>query len=236
VKPAIIEKYNGISVVRDDLFEGGSKARFLPFLISGAKEVVYGGPFCGGAAFALSTIGKREGVKITLFYAQRDRARWHRNQVACEHNGARIIQVPAGYMTNVQARAKAYARDAGALFLPLGFDLPIAADPYIEAMQQVRKRLGSPDEVWCATGSGMLARCLGQAFPDSAIFGVAVGLKSRHEAQKFTPNIELLDSNYDFAKPAKTRPPFPSSPEYDAKAWELCLSQHRGSALFWNVL
>lgn len=232
----IIEKHAGISVVRDDLFPGGSKARFLPFLIQGAKEVVYGGPFCGGAAFALSVIGQQRGIKITLFYAQRDRARWHRNQVAAEHNGARIVQVPFGYMTNVQAKAKAYAKESAALFLPLGFDLPSAAEPFIGVMEGVRKRVGGPDQVWCATGSGMLARCLGVAFPDSEICAVGVGLKSRHEGQEYGQNVAIRESDYPFATPARVKPPFPSSPEYEAKAWEACLAARRGTGLFWNVL
>jgi hypothetical protein len=94
-----------------------------------------------------------------------------------------------GFMTNVQA--KAYARERGTLFLPLGFDVSQAAEPYIEVLRKVRRRLGSPDQVWCATGSGMLVRCLGVAFPESLVTGVSVGPASQHEKQAFTPNVRL---------------------------------------------
>ena len=89
-----IEKHNGIHVLRDDLLPGGSKSRFLPYLIEGANEVVFGGPFCGGAPLCLAVIGKAMGIKITLFYAKRKVL--HRNQkIAIEH-GATIYQVPYG--------------------------------------------------------------------------------------------------------------------------------------------
>lgn len=42
-------EHDGIAVVRDDLFLGGTKARFLPALFDGADEVVYASPAEGGA-------------------------------------------------------------------------------------------------------------------------------------------------------------------------------------------
>jgi len=138
-------------------------------------------------------------------------------------------------MTTVQKRARDYAQEAGALFLPLGFDLPAAEDPFVEVMESVRREHGSPDQVWCCAGSGMLARCLGRAFPDSEIVAVAVGLASRHGAQAFGKNVTLLRSPYRFEEQTPLAAPFPSCPNYDRKAWELCAKQARGSVLFWNV-
>lgn len=221
-------------MLRDDLLEGGSKTRFLPYLLDGAKEVVFGGPFCGGAPLALSVLARKLGFKATLFYAKRSEL--HRRQKMALANGADIFQVPFGYMSNVQAKARAYAAERGALFLPLGFDLPEAEEPFVEVMQAVRKQTGAPNEVWCAAGSGMLARCLGLAFPDSHVKAVAVGLQSRHGAQAMPPNVELLPASMPFAKPEKRPAPFPSCPNYDRKAWWRCAAERKGSALFWNVL
>lgn len=215
--------------------EGGSKTRFLPFLVQGAREIVFGGPFCGGAPLALSVLGRQTGQRITLFYAGRKRL--HPRQVQAHRNGAKLIFVRPGYMTVVQARAKTYAAKTGALFLPLGFDVPAAEEPFIEAMRGVRARLGgSPNEVWCAAGSGMLARCLSRAFPDSAIHAVAVGLASRHEAQPFGPNVIMHASGYKFEQASNAAAPFPCCPNYDRKAWRLCAMRAKGKALFWNVL
>ena len=48
VKPRVIE-HDDVFVVRDGLFPGGTKARFLPSLFAGVSEVVYASPAEGGA-------------------------------------------------------------------------------------------------------------------------------------------------------------------------------------------
>lgn len=222
-----------ITALRDDLIEGGSKLRFLPFLCEGADEVVFGGPFCGGAPHAISVWAREAGKRATLFYAARSGL--HPRQIAARENGAAIHYVRPGYMTVVQSRARAYAAAAGALFLPLGFDLPAAVDPLSEFARRVRREIGGADQVWCAAGSGMLTRVLAGAFPDSAIKAVAVGLASRHDAQPFPGNVELLPAGLRFEQPARGACPFPCDPNYDLKAWMACARQARGRVLFWNV-
>lgn len=226
--------------MRDDLLEGGSKLRFLPFLVQGAKEIVYGAPFCGGAPLALSVLGRESGQRVRIFYAKRGTL--HPRQAAVQRNGARIEQVPFGYMTHVQARARAYAQASGALFLPLGFDVPAAREPFLDAIRRVRRRIGSPDEVWCATGSGMLAACLAEGFPSSQVIGVAVGLRSRHlhRGLQNPSNLCLLEIDVPFQSEEMGLAPFPSDGNYDRKAWVRC-SKHaekhpRKKILMWNVL
>lgn len=232
--PTITQVDSRFFIVRDDLVEGGSKARFLPFLIEGAQEVVYGAPFCGGAPVALAAVGKHMGIKATIFYAQRKNP--HRRQLQVIRLGAKVHWVPMGFMSHVQAKAKEYAQQRGALFLPLGFDTPKAEAPFIEQMRKVRRRI-VPDEVWCATSSGMLARCLSKAFPEAAIKAVTVGLKSRWEKQPFTGNVELIDCPYRFEQEAKVIVPFPACGNYEAKAWEACMQRSKAKhVLFWNVI
>lgn len=232
--PPTIEQHSGITVVREDLCEGGSKIRFLPYLVGNAKEIVFGGPFCGGAPYALSVWGKKKGVKISLFYAKRKEL--HKRQALAKQNGAIIHEVPFGYMSNVQAKARAYAKENGALFLPLGFDVPEACDPFVSYMRSVGQSVGPVDEIWCATGSGMLARCLSEAFPQTKIHGVIVGLKSRNQKQPFKSNVVLHETVYDFQQETKAPAPFPCCPNYDRKAWELMTRMGKGKILFWNVL
>ena len=86
------------------------------------------------------------------------------------------------------------------------------------------------------TGSGMLARCLAEGFPSSMIKAVAVGLQSRHGKQDFAGNVSLMHSPLDFARVSKAECPFPSCPNYDLKAWEICQAKAVPGALFWNVL
>lgn len=233
-EPPKIEKHGGLWVLRDDLLAGGSKLHFLPFLAPGSDELVFGGPFCGGAPLALSVMGKESGRRVTIFYAKR-KERVHRQHLVVS-NGAQIIEVDPGYMTNVQAKARKYAEEKGAFFLPLGFDLPAATEPFVAFMAKVREVIGDPPEVWCATGSGMLARCLGAGFPSSQIRAVCVGLKSRHSKQEFSSNVSLMEHPLDFARMTKAPAPFPSCPNYDRKAWEICAREAKPGALFWNVL
>ena len=232
--PPVIEKHGEIEVLRDDLINGGSKTRFLPFLVDGSQEVVFGAPFCGGAPYALSVLGKDVGFKVTLFYAKRKKH--HPRQVGALENGANIFEVPFGYMTNVQAKARKYASENGARFLPLGFDVPEAEEPFVEFMQKIRRKHGDFDEVWCAVGSGMLARCLGRGFPNSVIHGVTVGLESRHKKQDYGSNVQLRDGGYEFSQEMPKQSPFPCCGYYDRKAWFLCAEHGKGRVLFWNVM
>jgi len=49
----VVTMHEGIHVVRDDLYPGGTKARFLPVLFDGGvEEVVYASPAQGGAQVA----------------------------------------------------------------------------------------------------------------------------------------------------------------------------------------
>jgi hypothetical protein len=237
--PFELQRHEGVTVVRDDLLEGGSKLRFLPALIpEGTREVVFGGPCCGGAPLALSVFGRVAGVTVTLFYAQR--AELLPRQVRALRNGAAIYSVPMGFMTNVQAKARAYAASVGALFLPLGFDRAEAQAPFVAAMQRAAARLAEPpEEIWCASGSGMLARCLGVAFPASRVVAVAVGLRSRWSAQSFPPNVSVRPAALRFEQEDRGPAPFPCCRNYDRKAWHACLADRRvapARKLFWNVL
>tara|TARA_R110002012_G_scaffold132007_1_gene284904 strand:- start:208 stop:936 length:729 start_codon:yes stop_codon:yes gene_type:complete len=234
LKNPIIKKHNNIYVLRDDLLEGGSKSRFLPYIIGDAKEIVFGAPVCGGAPYALSVFGKHFNRKITLFYAQTKKL--NKRQEACYDNGANIRMVPFGYMTNVQAKARKYAEENNALFLPLGFDVEQAEKPFVSLMKNVRDNYGQFNQVWCAVGSGMLARCLSKGFPDAEINGVVVGLKSRNEKQNYNKNVILHECNYKFQTECKYVSPFPTCNNYDRKAWEICEKESKGRVLFWNVM
>src|SRR5260221_10124482 len=103
----VIEKQDKFIVVREDMVPGGSKSRFLPFICPPKKELVYASPFCGGAALALSEIGKRTGQGVAIFYAKRKDL--HPRQVKARENGAKLKWIPHGYFNVLVARAKEYA-------------------------------------------------------------------------------------------------------------------------------
>ena len=222
--PEVIE-HDDVFVVRDDLFEGGTKVRFIPLLFDCADEVVYASPAEGGAQTALATVAAQLGKRATIFVARR--AHLHPRTLMAKRLGAQIVPVSPGYLNVVQARAIKYSHQTGAVLAPFGFDIPGAA----QAIAQAALSIGiQPDEVWCAGGSGVLARGLAQAWPNARRHVVQVGR---------TPDVAGAAIHVypkPFKWPTKKRPPFPSDPHYDAKAWELCLA-HKGSSgvLFWNV-
>ena len=233
----MIERHGNIFVVRDDLRPGGAKTRFVEHAIApGARELVYGAPFCGGAPLALAVIGQQLGVAVTIFYAAR--AELTARQKRVESYGAALQFVSPGYMTVVQARARAYALNVGAQFLPLGIDVPAVEAPFVASLRSEADDAGlDPSEVWCATGSGMLARCLGLAFPSAQIRAVAVGLESRWSNQFFMPsNVEITPAGMPFEKKTKATAPFDSCGHYDRKAWARCVNEAKPGALFFNVL
>lgn len=226
-RPVVVE-HAGIHVVRDDLFPGGTKARFLQVLFRHADEVVYASPAEGGAQTALAHTAARLGKRATIFVAKREKP--HDRALEAKRAGAKVMQVSPGYLTVVQARAREYCARTGAMLAPFGVDLPEA----IETIAAAARLTGiNPDEVWCASGSGVLARSLARAFPFARRHVVQVG-------RELTPDdvagATIHKARLPFSKPSKLAVPFPSDPHYDAKAWEICKARRgAGLVLFWNV-
>lgn len=224
----IVTEHDGISVVRDDLFAGGTKARFLPVLFRDANEVVYASPPEGGAQTALAASAALVGKRATIFVAKR--ATPHPRSLMAKRLGAKVLQVSPGYLTVVQARARAYCEANGALLAPFGVNLPEA----IELIAAAALSIGiEPDEVWCASGSGVLARSLAAAWPKARRHVVQIGRKLSPE-DVAGASIHIYPRS--FGQEAKSRPPFPSDPHYDAKAWEIAKARRgAGLVVFWNV-
>jgi hypothetical protein len=224
----ILEIHRGITVVRDDLFPGGTKARFIGSVFDGATEAVYASPPEGGAQTALATVARALGKRATIFVAQR--AIPHPRTLEAARLGAKVVPVAPGYLTVVQTRAKAYCRDTGAFLIPFGADFPGA----VEAIAAAALMTGeTPDEVWCAAGSGVLARGLALAWPDARRHVVQIG---RELSPREVAGAKIHVYPRKFGERAAIGAPFPSDPHYDAKAWEFCVAMRGpGRLLFWNV-
>jgi hypothetical protein len=224
----IVTEHDGIKVVRDDLFAGGTKARFLPILFRDADEIVYASPAQGGAQTALAHVARQLGKRATIFVAKR--ARPHPRALEAKRVGAKVLQVHPGYLSVVQARARAYCAATGATLAPFGVDMPEAIATIAAAARQTG---ADPDEVWCAAGSGVLARSLAAAFPRARRHVVQVGRELR-PTDVAGATIHVAPVSFD--QVLKVSPPFPSDPHYDAKAWAICRERRgAGTVLFWNV-
>ena len=224
----IVREHDGVLVVRDDLFPGGTKARFVGMFFGDAAEAVYASPAEGGAQTALATVARQLGKRATIFVAERKRP--HDRTLHAARLGAKIVPVSPGYLSTVKARAREYCRRTGAALIPFGVDTPEA----IRAIAETARSTGlDPDEVWCAAGSGVLARGLALAWPKARRHVVQIG-RALSSADVAGAHIHVHP--LAFGRQAKTHPPFPSDPHYDAKAWEISRARHgAGRVVFWNV-
>jgi hypothetical protein len=208
-------EHEGVLVVRDDLFPGRTKARFLGMMFDGAEEVVYASPAEGGAQVALATVARRPS-KRTREPSKRPslvQRSWASLRVTC----LSFRRVPANR--------------TGARLMPFGADMPEA----ISAIAAAARAIGiKPDELWCAAGSGVPARGLAAAWPYARRHAVQVG---RTLTERDVAGAIIHVHPVPFGREARSKPPpFPSDPEYEAKAWEVTMARKgTGRVVFWNV-
>ena len=227
----IIKEHDGIQVVRDDLLNGGTKRRAFMYYVQSlpdVEEFVYASPRQGYAQLSLAYVCKDLDRKCTVTVPKGARY-WLTDEA--EELGCNIIEVPMGYLTNIQHKAKKYCEENGAHLIPFGGDHPII----IQAMCEVAKSLDvQPKEVWTVMSSGVLSRGLQMAWPDAKIFGVQIGHNTTEDEMG---RAKTFRSKYKFQQECKKDelPPFPSSLTYDSKAWTFIKEKATKGALFWNV-
>ena len=217
-------EHEGVLVVRDDLFPGRTKARFLGMMFDGAEEVVYASPAEGGAQVALATVARRLRKQATIFVARR--AKPHSRTIQAAKLGAKVVGVAPRYLSVVQARAREYCARTGARLMPFGADMPEAINAIVAAACAIGIN-------WCAAGSGVLARGLAAAWSNARRHAVQVG---RTLTERDVAGAIIHVHPVPFGRKARSKPPFPSDPDYEAKAWEVMTARKgRGQVVFWNV-
>lgn len=81
------------------------------------QEFVDASPAYGYAQLALAYSCSDCGKRATIFTAKRNKP--HPLTLAAKQAGARIVMVPRGYLSNVQAKARQYAPLVGAAYVPV---------------------------------------------------------------------------------------------------------------------
>lgn len=232
--PPVVVKYGSVSVVRDDLIPGGTKARYVRALFDDVDELVYASPAQGGAQTALALAARDLGKRLTLFVAAS--GNWHPRLQLSAKLGAHIVEVKMGFLSNVQAKASQYANDQNFLrrdrrVRNLMFGLGSAE--VTEAIAATARQIPRPAQLWCAAGSGTLARGLAKAWPDVPRYVVQVGHRlSPREVAGGT--IVVFPRPYAYQD--SREPPFPSDPTYERKAYFTMLERVGDApATFWNT-
>jgi hypothetical protein len=222
-----LDTIDGITIVRDDLLPGGTKARVLPQVldaIGAGHDIVYASPAYGYAQVALAHSAAATGRHAHVFVAERRQL--HDLTQQAQDAGATIHQIQYGYLPRVQRAATEYADTTGATLLPFGLDCPEMRDALSACAASLPV---TPSEVWCVAGSGTLTRALQHAWPDASHHAVIIGREPDAGAATVYRAPEA------FERPARIPPPFPSCRTYDAKAWRYIQQHASPGALFWNV-
>ena len=221
---------------------GGSKRRFVDRMIreeiaEGAEEFVYGGcPANGYAQLSLTLQSKAYGKKAVFFMAKRSLDNLHPYQKQALEYGADIRWVPNGMLQVTKARAREYANEdpKKRILLPLGLEHPKVLEDIRELAKDIEIEYNiNISEIWSVGSSGTLTRGLQMAFPNKDVNVVSVG----HKMKEGVGRAKLYLSKYKFTQEVKEedKPPFPSVPTYDAKAWPVMREYAKKGSLFWNV-
>lgn len=221
--------HNGILVVRDDFCLGGSKVRALIRIMRPGLTYVYASPAYGHAQVALARAAGLVGAEAVIFTAQRKTPHPLTQKAAAL--GAVIHMVPHGYLSNVTAKAAAYAAadPARRIYVPFGVDYPAFRQALAAVALSIPLK-APPDEVWCVAGSGCLTRALQMAWPRAEHHAVRVGAA----CDAGVATLHTAPEKYE--QDARIPPPFPSASNYDAKAWRHIPTPPAGRrVLFWNV-
>lgn len=226
-----LQKHKGVHVLRDDLLPGGTKSVLMPAIVGEAEEYVYASPVYGAFQIALAVYCAQHGKKATIFCAKR--AEKHENTIITLNNGGNVIEVPHGYLSVVEKKAREYCDRTGAQKIVFGGKDEKFINIIAKRMRQVIKELGfEPDEVWCAVGSGALVEGILKGTKTAKVHGVAVGAGYTNNHKRLT----LYKYPKPFDKPSNYQMQFRSMPNYDLKAWEFCMyHKGKGNVLFWNV-
>ena len=242
---------NNIYVLRDDMLAGGTKSVLMPHIIGDDDEYVYATPVYGGFQIALASYCKSVNIKATIFCAKRKVK--HPNTLRCIELGARVVEVPHGYLSVVEKRARDYCDVSGATKINWGAKTDRNRVLLAQRMMHVEKIMEFKfDEVWCAVGSGLLAESIVMGTTSANVYGVQVG--AEYKGTNFTntyyrfknesldmQRLNILKYHKPFDKVSKYKAPFPSTPNYDLKAFEYCMEHQKNKnpktkVLFWNVL
>ena len=236
-----IEKHNDIHVLRDDLLMGGTKSILLSNLDEpNITEYVYASPVYGGFQLALSMYCKSVNKTATIFCAKRKTK--HPNTLKCLFYGANIIEIDYGYLSVIEKHAREYSNGkVNVNKIVFGSKTEENINLLANRTKHVIEKLGrEPDELWVAVGSGTLISGILRAVSNNVkVYGVQVGADFTTETEY--KNLTIIKYPKSFDKESKIKTEFPSMPNYDLKAFELCIANNKlipnnKMILFWNVL
>jgi hypothetical protein len=230
--PPVETHHDGVRVVRDDLLVG-SKVRGADCLVSSLPEyidtLVYVQPRTGLAGVSLLDVAKNRNMKVRLFMPACKTI--SEQQACCIERGAEYTFYRIARMPNLNRYAKQWCDERkNVFFVPPGLNHELVTAGIVK----VASKMKAPDEVYCATSTGVLTRGLQIAWPDTKFTSVCVARNMKAgELGKADPISEPLE--FTAKEKDENLPPFPCMETYDAKVWKYIPKNTGKDILFWNV-
>jgi hypothetical protein len=220
ISPPIVESFENLFVLRDDLLSGGTKRRGLDILLGSlaAENTFYAGTTMGHGALALAHACTDHGKTAHIYVCgENDHPMIQKLRAA----GAHLHLQPPMPITDLYDVAKVAAKSE--TVFPPGFDMP----EFEEAIaQSLREFNAAPyPEIWTVSVTGTLTGALKRAFPDKIFKTVSVVKSGAGDFQ----------APEKYHQAAKTPPPYPACPYTDAKIWQFAREQAAPGALLWNT-
>lgn len=232
----VIEPYDDKWVFRADLAPAGLKAFGAEKVIATCDKdvLVYCAPRVGHAMQAIMTLAKAYGKKCVFFCPAAKEASKHQSVLKPLGADLRFIRTAAMPMLNSYARK--WAEKHGAQYLPFGLaNLPGVTAGLVATAVKISEQLGQdPSEFYMAVSTGTATRALQIGWPEAEAKGVAVA-RNMHKGE--IGRAELISAQIPFLRSVKESemPHFPTTANYDAKAWELFKILGKPGSIFINV-
>lgn len=226
-----VEAYGDAFVLRADLSPSGVKAYGAEQLVASVEEdtVVYVAPRVGHAPDAIAMLALTYGKKCVFFCPASKKVSGHQASLLAYPNvELRFVRIAA--MPVLNSYAAAWALRNKAKFLPFG----LTGTPLVTAgLVKMTERIGiKPTGVYAATSTGTMTRAFQIGWPDATHYNVAVA-RNMHAGE--IGNSTTASSDQGFMARARVLPPFPTTANYDAKAWQMFNLVAETGAMFVNV-
>lgn len=235
--PVVHEYAGGRFILRADLSAAGFKAFGAEKLVAETKSdtLVYVAPRVGHAPDAIAWLARQYGKRVVFFCPAASEPSMHqRALLAYDNTELRFVRIAAMPVLNKYARD--WALKAGATYMPFGLTgTPIVTAGMVHAATRASAEIGKdPSAVFCAVSTGTMVRALQIGWPEAEIYGVAVA-RNIHKGE--IGEAEVHPHHMPFLKPLPMNelPPFPTTTNYDAKAWELFETLNIPGSIFINV-
>jgi hypothetical protein len=217
----VVHSYDDKYIFRGDASSSSLKGYGAEQLIAECKEdvLVYCAPRVGMAMDAIATLAQMYGKKCVFFCPASGEASKHQKALLAYGADLRFIKIAA--MPTLNHYARKWAEKHGAKYLPFGLaKTPLVTAGIVNLGSQIAEQIGEePSEIWMSVSTGTAIRALQIAWPEALCRGMVV---ARNMQDGEIGHAKLWSASTPFLKdvPLSKRPPFPSTPNYDAKCWE----------------